>query len=56
MMRKRIFSLELNRQAQPCKASHNPLQGPPSMNAPAVTPSQVRCALLPREEIAAFTF
>jgi len=26
------------------------------MNAPAVTPSQVRCALLPREEIAAFTF
>src|SRR5260370_2665342 len=51
-MRERVFRLELNRQAQPSKASQNSDPDLPSMTVPSVTPSQVRCALLLREEIA----
>src|ERR1700737_1078529 len=53
MMRQRVFRLELNRQAQPCKASQNSHPDlPPTMTIPSITPSQVRCALLLRDEIA----
>ena len=36
----------------PCEASRHPHRAPHPMTAPSVTPSQVRCALLLREEIA----
>src|SRR5713101_3359568 len=39
-------------QVQPCNSSQNSHPGLPYMTAPSVTPSQVRCALLLRDEIA----
>jgi hypothetical protein len=54
--REPVFRFELNRQAQPCKASHDSHPGLPSMTVPTVTPSPVRCALLLREEIALLDF
>src|SRR6202022_2771060 len=52
MMRQRVFRLELNRQAQPCKASQNSHPDlPPTMTIPPITPAQVRCALVVREKI-----
>src|SRR5271168_1219705 len=47
-----FYRPELNPSAQPCKVNFRPRQEPSPMTIPSITPSQIRCALLLREEIA----